>query len=195
MKKTGILIISALILLFLGGVVSGDTAAAVPQGTLTNVVFCKMNSAGTSYDFIPMVTLYTGENDYGKLTFITGSDKITAGNYAIVQQTPNGLQLIKSFTINPHGNVTGFRTFMRFALTKDQLVVPLAAITGQDSATPAAKAPLTSAPSAEGTNPVPTVTSQAAPMASTPAKSPVSLPVILAGAGIAGIICIPKMRR
>jgi hypothetical protein len=80
----------------MGGVVCGEVASSADTGVTTNVYFCKMITLGDKYEFQPLLTLYTGENDYGSLTFIAGAEKLESGDYALVQDTPGGLEIIQT---------------------------------------------------------------------------------------------------
>ena len=185
MKNTVLLFISLLILLAMCGAVSGEVVSSADTGVTTNVYFCKMIMVGEKYEFQPLLTLYTGENDYGRLTFIAGAEKIESGDYALVQETPGGLELIQTLTIEPIGSATPEYVMLNLEIRKEDLPVPLKII--GDSGTSVTPAPIAT------TSIAPVVTTVAATAVPAATKSPVSPLIIPAAMGITGIVY--TMRR
>ena len=195
MKNTMLFVISLLILLAMGGFVSGEAASSAETGVVTNVHFCKMIKVGDKYEFQPLYTLYTGENDFGRLTFIAGAEKFENGDYALVQDTPGGLELIQTLKIEPSGSETPEYVILNLQLTKNQLPVPLKLLGDSGTLkTPAPIAPtsttLVTTPSAAAA-----VTAVATMAMPAPTKSPVSPLILFAALGITGLVCAKRMRN
>jgi hypothetical protein len=187
MKNITISVLILFTLLMIGSPVTAAGSSSADAGVMTNVYFCKMIKVGNNYEFQRLLTLYTGENDFGRLTFIAGNETIDNGDYAIVQDTPTGIQIIQTMKIEPQGSETPEYVLLNLELRKEQLPVPLKVISGTGSpATPAAAATTSSAGPA-GT------TSAASAVPTATAKSPVSLLTLIVATGIAGLVC--AMRR
>lgn len=152
----------------------------------TNVIFCKLHTVGDSYEFEPFMTLYQGQNEWGRHTFMTGAANLTPGDYALVQINDGKMEILDFVALDFTGTVTPAYTVLTLELREDDLAGPLgyfvpvssadAGATGSDP-TDAADAAATAAPAA------------------TTAKSASGLPVVLAGLGIAGIFCAARIRR
>jgi hypothetical protein len=133
---------------------------------------------GNTYTFDILPTLYVGLNDYGRMTFITGAENISTGDYAIIQDTQKGTQLIKVIRLTTYGNLTPKYTILTLELNDEDLAEPLDIPFGFDTNT-------TSISQAASTTPaVPTAT-----------KAPVSMATIMAGLCIAGFIGTLRLRR
>jgi hypothetical protein len=189
--KTNLFILA--VILFLAA--AGTAGAADPQpagtGVLTNVWFCKMLQNGDTYSFEFLPTLFVGTNEYGRLTFVTGSENLTAGDYAVVQVTRNGTKLVQSLRLEKYGTAVPEYTMLTLELRKEELPEPLEISYGPSvAATPAAE-PTVSVPSPESTAPAGTATTPI-PAAT---QSPQSLAILLAATGIAGIVSTLRMRR
>lgn len=184
MKIRSILLTAAIILLAMAGTVSATEPASTDAGVVTNVWFCKMTKSGNSYELEPLPTLYTGKNDYGRLTFITGANDLHTGDYALVQTTADGTELVESLTITKGGTETPEYTMLTLEFREDALPAPFEIL--GDPATYLA-----------GTTPTvePEITATALKTTPTTAKSPVSLLVIVIGLGIACILCVLRIRR
>ncbi len=186
MRKNVVICLSALVLLVLGGFAGGAGAEPVVAGNLTNVAFYRMVPAGDIYVLEPVPTLYTGVNDYGRLTFSAAVFNLSKGDYALGQITPEGTNLIQTMSIVPIGKVLHTYTILKLEVQKDQLAVPLE-IVKEPAASGASAGNVTGAAAQSG----PTAA------ASVPAgtKAPLSPLTILAGIGIAGVACALYRRR
>jgi hypothetical protein len=186
MKKIIITLCAVLILLASGGVVFAETTAA--SGVTTNVYFCKMTKVGEKYEFEPLPTQYTGENDYGRMTFVSTAPSLQSGDYAIVQDTPDGIKLIQSLKLEALGTPTPEYTLLTLELTKTDLPVPLEIIKDQSAATVTSPAATTPASTAAAT-PLTTSSASANP---TTAKSPLSPLTVLGALGLSGIALMSR---
>jgi hypothetical protein len=187
MKKTVIVAISLLVVLMMSSAVCGESASPSDAGITTNVIFGKMNTVGVNYEFQPILTQYTGTNDWGRYTFVAGTENLEKGNYTLMQQTPDGLQLVQSYKIDPLGSATPEYVLLTLEVNKEDLPVPLqftgtSGIGGISSPAPTAAASVV-------TSPAPSLTTVAMTAVPAPTKSPVSPFVPIAAMGIAGIIC------
>jgi hypothetical protein len=183
MKNIALLSLCLLILLAMAGTVSGEVASSNDTGLMTNVHFCKMIKVGEKYEFQPLLTLYTGVNDWGRLTFIAGMEKLEKGDYALVQETPGGLELIQSLKIEPSGSATPDYVMLNLEIRKDQLAVPLKIL--EEPGTSETPAPIATTATAPVTTAI-----TAATAVPTATKTPVNPLSILAAIGIAGIVCL-----
>lgn len=193
MKKTTIVFSSLLILSALCGVVYAGTESPYDSGVQTNIYFCKMVNVNGTYELQPLATRYTGENDYGRYTFVSVSNDLEAGDYAIVQNTSKGIELIRSVSLTPSGTPVPEYVMLTLELTNDDLPEPLEIL--QDQAGSPALTPLPTTPDLNaGTSVSPaSPASQVSPAAQASAapsatKSPGSLSVVLIGLGISGIV-------
>jgi hypothetical protein len=187
MKNTVLLVISLLILLAIGGSAAAGGASSADTGVRTNVYFCKMIKVNNTYEFEPLLTLYTGENDYGRLTFVAGAENLIRGDYALVQNTPKGLELIQTLLIEPTGSMTPEYVLLNLELTKDQLPVPLEIL---NEPTPSGtSAPLVT----DSVTPAGSMVPKTALPAAT--KSPASPLTALICLLITGILCAMRVHR
>ena len=181
----GLIFIAVIVLLITGTVSAADQAASNSSAVFTNVWFAKMTSNGDSYTFELLPTGYVGLNDYGRMTFITGSENLTSGEYAIIQETPNGTALLKVLRISRSGTIAPNNTVLTLELNKEDLAVPLDIPTGVDNSTTIQQA------ASPASTLVPAATATAAPTT----KAPVGIATILAGLCIAGCIGALRLRR
>ena len=185
MKNIAVKICAVLILLSIGGVVYAETT-----GVTTNVYFCKMTKAGDTYELEPLATQYTGENSYGRMTFVSVSDKLETGDYAIVQDTSDGIKLIQSLSIETSGEPAPEYTMLNIELMKSDLPETLKISTDAGAAQTTTLI-----------TPAPASTAVSAPVASSPAtavpattKSPVGPLTVLSSLGICGIAYLSRRR-
>jgi hypothetical protein len=177
MKMRSVLFISAIFLLVIAGGVSATETTPADTGVATNVWFCKLIKTGNSYELEPLPTMYVGKNDYGRLMFITGSKNIESGDYAVVQTTAEGTELIETLTITKGGTETPEYTMLTLEFQEEALPAPLEfKVDAEETAT---ETP-TTAPETSAT---------------TTAKSPVGIPAVLAGVMVAGILTAMRFRR
>jgi hypothetical protein len=100
---------------------------------------------GDTYSFEFLPTLFVGTNEYGRLTFVTGSENLTAGDYAVVQVTRNGTKLVQSLRLEKYGTAVPEYTMLTLELRKEELPEPLEISYGPSvAATPAAERPFPS---------------------------------------------------
>lgn len=188
MKRT--LSIILVILFALVGTVGATDAETIEYPIQTNVIFCKLHLEGESYSFEPLLTLYEGRNDWGRHTFLTGAANLTPGDYALVQINDGKMDILNFLAVDYTGTVIPAYTLLSLQLRDDELAGPLGYYTqsAPSSDTPA----VSDLPSTEITI---TITPGAAAPMETTAKSPVSPLMVLAGLGIAGLICAMRIRK
>jgi len=179
-------------MLGLTGIVSGDTGVSPDTGSTTNVIFGKMTNVGANYEFQPYLTQYTGTNDWGRYTFVVGTDKLDQGNYSLMQQTPNGWVLVQSYRIEPSGSTTPEYVQMNLEVGKDELPVPLQ-FTGSPASTVTTLPVQTPVALSTTGNSGPSLTTIVP--TTVPAKSPINLSLVIAALGIGGIIFAVLRRR
>lgn len=175
-----LILIAVIVLAIVGTASAAEGAAFNGSAVITNVWFAKMTTTGDSYTFELLPTGYIGLNDYGRMTFITGAENVSTGEYAILQETPNGTALLKVLRLTRSGTVTPNYTLLTLELNKGDLAAPLDIPSGTETSTTIL--PVTS--------PIPTTTT-----AATATKAPVGMATILAGLCIAGFIGTLSRRR
>jgi hypothetical protein len=176
-----LILIAVVILGIIGTVSAAEEPAFNVSPVITNVWFAKIITTNDSFRYDVLPTGYIGLNDYGRMTFFTGSENISTGDYAIVQETRNGTALLKVLQLTKSGNITPDYTLLTLELNQEDLAEPLDIPTGTDTGTAAVQ---------KTTSPISTT----APMA-TATKAPVGMATILAGLCIAGFIGAHRLRR
>jgi len=117
--------LSAFILLAITCTASAEETADAVSGVETNVYFCKMIEVGDNYDLEPLPTLFMGTNNLGRLIFAAGSDNLEKGDYALVQNTPDGIQFIQTLKIEPSGSGTPEYVILKLQIREEDLKAPL----------------------------------------------------------------------
>lgn len=176
------LVLIAVIVLGLCGIAqAADGPAFNASPVITNVWFAQMIKTNDTYTFALLPTAYTGLSEYGRLTFISGATDIPSGDYAIIQVTRNGTELIRSLKVTRYGNSTTDYMMLRLELNKEDLVEPL-------------YFPDLAIPDRESTLQAQALNTTQVPQPTT-AKAPTGMAAILAGLCIAGFIGTLRPRR
>jgi hypothetical protein len=181
-QYSAFILIAVIVLGFAGAASAAGEPASKSNGVVSNIWFAKMTKTNGTYAFDVQPTLYTGLNDYGRMTFITGSENLSTGNYAILEETPKGLALLKVVQLTKPEMLNPDYTMLTLELTKEDLLEPLYI----PDATGA-----TSSLNVQVATPSPSTTPS--PAATT--KAPLSMVTILAGLCIAGVFGITRLRR
>jgi hypothetical protein len=192
MKKTVIVFIFLLVVLMMSSVVCAESASPSDTGVATNVIFGKMNNVGMEYEFQPLLTQFTGTNDWGRYTFVVGTQNLEKGNYSLMQQTPEGLQLVQSYKIEPLGSATPEYALLTLEVRKEDLPVPLQ-FTGNAGISEIAS-PVPTSAALEVTSSAPALTTVTMTAVPSSTKSPASPFILFTAIGIAGIICVTFRR-
>jgi len=186
MKKIAMVSVFLLVVLLTCSGVSAVSSSSANTDVTTNVFFGKLDIDGANYSFEPFLTRYTGVNDWGRYTFVVGTDNLKTGNYSLMQQTPTGLQLVQSYKIESSGSGNPEYSLLTLEVNKDELPVPLTISENSGASASSSPAPTPAAiePASTSSSPA-TSTATSAP---TPTKSPSSPLILLAAMGIAGIM-------
>jgi hypothetical protein len=198
MSKITVLLCTTVILLAFCAAACAETPLTSGSGAMTNVYFCKMTKVNETYELEPLPTLFTGQNDYGRYTFVSISQNLSAGDYAIVQETADGLKLVQSLSIEPTGSPAPEYTMLTLDLAKDELPATLVIKdTAANTAVPATTQAPASASTVSGSAPASGTTVAPAGTAAQPAatQSPASPLAVLAGLGISGVLYLSFRRR
>jgi hypothetical protein len=176
-----LILVAVIVLGIVGTVQAADDPAFNSSGVISNVWFTKIVNTNGTYTFDLLPTLYTGLNDYGRMTFVTGGENLSTGDYAIVQVTQNGTEILQVLQLTKYGTITPDYTILTLELTREDLAEPLYIPDGTGTDTTMAQ---------EGSFPAQGTTPAAAAT-----RAPAGMATVLAGLCIAGFIGTLRLRR